>query len=361
VAGVPEFILRKLYVPGSLRALPGGFEFALNNTFAPATVTGMRLEVDGRPVPPENLTLRAGEGASLRAAAITPQAPAPLSVGVCYTLQVEGMPLGQGRLTIFLDTREAGPLKFTLQPKAGRKSQAMWAGWRWPRWFSQPLKAEVRVDGEAIIGPINAYVYGHFVEHLERCVYGGLWTEDGAHWRDDVLALVKDLRPPLIRYPGGNFASGYHWEDGIGPRPARPRRFDSAWQTWETNQVGTDEFLAYCAEVGAAPFLVVNDGSGTPAEAARWVAYCNEPETGEQGRRRAANGHPAPYAVRLWGVGNEVWGRWQIGHTGPAEYAMRLRAFAAAMRAADPTIQIVGVGAKVLTDAGLPVLSPLSA
>ena len=126
--------------------------------------------------------------------------------------------------------------------------------------------------------------------------------------RPDTLALIRDMRPPVIRYPGGNFASGYHWEDGIGPREQRPPRFDQAWNAWESNQVGTDEFLDFCAQVGAAPNLVVNDGSGTPVEAARWVAYCNEPADGEQGRRRTANGHAAPYDVRLWGVGNEVVG-----------------------------------------------------
>ena len=130
---------------------------------------------------------------------------------------------------------------------------------------------------------------------------GGLWAEDGTALRPDTLKLVKELYPPLVRYPGGNFASGYHWEDGIGPRPERPRRYDAAWQSWESNQVGTDEFLSFCQQVGAEPFLVVNDGSGTPEEAARWVAYCNQPAEGEQGLRRAANGHPEP------------WGREDVG------------------------------------------------
>ena len=115
--------------------------------------------------------------------------------------------------------------------------------------------------------------------------------------------------------------------------------------------MGTDEFLAFCAQAGADPFLVVNDGSGTAEEAARWVAYCNEPPHGEQGRRRAANGHPKPYGVRLWGVGNEVWGRWQIGHTDAAGYVARLREFVAAMRQADPRLQIVAVGDGILDDA----------
>jgi alpha-N-arabinofuranosidase len=194
------------------------------------------------------------------------------------------------------------------------------------------------------VGQINPRIYGHFIEHLESCLYGGIWTADGRQMREDTLALIRPLRPPVVRYPGGNFASGYHWEDGIGPRESRPTRFDEAWKVNEPNWVGTDEFLAFCAAVGAAPYLCANDASGTPEEAARWVAYCNDPPTTEQGCRRAANGHPQPYGVRLWGIGNEVWGPWQIGHTDADGYACRYRQFAQAMRAADPGIELVAVG-----------------
>jgi alpha-N-arabinofuranosidase len=348
---MPEFLLRKLYMPGSLKIRPDGFDFALNNTFAPATMTGFQLEVDGQPVPPDRLSFCSSSTAPQIAANITPANPVPMSVGIVYTVHVEGVSIGQGRLTLTVDTREAGLLRFTLRPKEGAAQAIARPAWRRPHLFSRPLKADVTVETALVRGVISPYLYGHFVEHLERVIYGGLWADDGSCWREDTLALVKRLRPPIIRYPGGNFASGYHWEDGIGPRSARPRRLDEAWHTWESNAVGTDEFLAYCALVGADPYLVVNDGSGTPEEAARWVAYCNEPESGPQGRRRALNGHPAPYGVRLWGVGNEVWANWQIGHTGPTEYAARLRDFARAMRAADPNIQIVGVGDKVASDA----------
>ena len=207
------------------------------------------------------------------------------------------------------------------------------------------------MDASAVIGPIDPYIYGHFVEHLERCVYGGIWSEDGARLGEDTLALIQALQPPVIRYPGGNFAGGYHWEDGIGPKEARPRRFDHAWQSWESNQVGTDEFMAFCAQVATDPFMVVNDGSGTPEEAALWVAYCNASAGEEQGRRRTANGHPEPYGVRLWGVGNEVWGPWQIGQTSAAGYAARLKEFVTAMRLVDPSIRSVAVGDKLLSDA----------
>ncbi len=348
---IPEFILRKLFVHESLQVGEDGFSFALHNTFAPGTITGLALKVGGQPVAPEGIVLQVEGEPPRDARAITPEAPFPLPVGVDLTIQVRGAGLGQGRLTLQADTREAGLLVFTVQARKRDNSRQAQRRAHLPRFLRRSLRAEVEVDAEAVIGEVHPYVYGHFVEHLERCVYGGVWTGDGSRLREDTLALVRALRPPVIRYPGGNFASGYHWEDGIGPREQRPRRYDEAWQVGESNQVGTDEFLAFCAEVGADPFLVVNDGSGTPEEATRWVAYCNNPPETEQGRRRAANGHPEPSTIRLWGVGNEVWGRWQIGHTDAAGYAARLHPFVVAMREADPGIRIVAVGDGPLTDA----------
>ena len=347
---IPEFVLRKLFVQGSLQAQADGFSFALRNTFAPGTITGLGLEVDGKPVPAEGLILQTENEAPRPATTMGPDTPFPLPVGVTVTVRVRGTPLGQGRLKVRAETREAGPLIFTVQVK----EQAARSHKRWklslPRFLQRPLKAEVQVDSGAVIGEIHPHVYGHFVEHLERCVYGGIWTGDGARLRQDTLALIQALRPPVIRYPGGNFASGYHWEDGIGPRDTRPRRYDKAWNSWESNAVGTDEFMALCASVGAEPFLVVNDGSGTPEEAARWVAYCNDPLATKVGRLRASCGHADPYGVRLWGIGNEVWGQWQIGHTDASTYARRLRLFATAMRQADPTIRLVAVGDAPHTD-----------
>jgi len=347
---IPEFILRKLFVRESLQMHEDGFSFALHNTFAPGTLTGLALEVDGQPVPPEGIVLQVGDEPPRDARSITPAAPFPLPVGVDLTIQVRGTDLGQGNLTLQADTREAGPLVFTVQAGKSDSGRRRRRGLHRPRFLRRSLRAEVEVNADAVIGEVHPYVYGHFVEHLERCVYGGIWTEDGAHLREDTLTLVRALRPPVIRYPGGNFASGYHWEDGIGPREQRPRRHDEAWHAWESNQVGTDEFLAFCTEVGSDPFLVVNDGSGTPEEAARWVAYCNDPPGTEQGRRRSANGRPEPYGVQLWGVGNEVWGRWQIGHTDAAGYVARLRPFVAAMREADPNVRFVAVGDRPLAD-----------
>ena len=246
-------------------------------------------------------------------------------------------------MTVHLDTKEAGPLEFTIKvgeskTQAKDSTSVKHQGLIQRLIPARTLKAEVEINTQSIIGEINPYVYGHFVEHLERCVYGGIWTDDGARLRKDTLALINDLHPPVIRYPGGNFASGYHWEDGIGSRVDRPQRFDQAWNAQDSNQLGTDEFLEFCAQVSTAPFLVVNDGSGTPEEAARWVAYCNQKTDTKQGSRRIANGHPQPYNVRLWGVGNEVWGQWQIGHTDACTYASRMETFIKTMRAVDPNI-----------------------
>ena len=164
-------------------------------------------------------------------------------------------------------------------------------------------------------------------------------------WRPDVLHAVRALRPPLMRWPGGNFVSAYHWQDGIGPRDRRPTRLDPVWGALEPNDVGTDEFLQLCHDLGTEPYLCANVGSGTPEEAAAWVEYCNGSVDTPMGRLRAENGHPEPYGVRYWGIGNEVYGNWQYGHIDAETYAHRAIAFAEAMRAVDPELKLVGVGA----------------
>lgn len=355
---VPEFILRKLYVKNSLLEQENGFSFSLNNTFAPATVTAFQLKVDGHPLEPPNLTLQVGGGPARQAAEVTTQSPLPLPVNQPVRITVTGTPIGYGQLTFLVDTVEAGELQFSLSAlrPAGQAAGQSPSPKLAPRFdllgrLLGRQRAVLRIDAEKQIGEINPYIYGHFIEHLETCIYGGIWSQDGSRLREDTVRLIQALQPPLLRYPGGNFASGYHWEDGIGPPSQRPARYDQAWNAQESNQVGTNEFIQLCRKVGAAPFLVVNDGSGTPEEAARWVAYCNQDADGDQGRRRAGHGYPEPHDVRLWGIGNEVWGRWQIGHTGPGEYAARLRQFSEAMRAVDPKIRIVAVGDKVSSDA----------
>jgi len=347
---VPEFLVRKLYVPGSLAVTGDGFAFVLRNTFAPAAVQSLTVEVDGKPVPPSSVSLTLGEGRARSADSLSEAAPLLFAVGIDLRVDVHGVAIRPRTLRLSAVTREVGEIAASL-PLREKESRPEAAGSR-PRrrWINLPIAASAEIRCEEVTGEIDPRVYGHFIEHLERCVYGGVWTENGQRLRPDTLNLIRELHPTLIRYPGGNFASGYHWEDGIGPWELRPVRFDQAWQASESNRVGTDEFIQFCRDVGAEPFLVVNDGSGTPEEAARWVGYCNDPLTTPQGARRAANGHLAPYRVRLWGVGNEVWGPWQIGHAPAESYVRRLTAFAAAMRAADPGLQIVAVGNGPLSD-----------
>lgn len=162
--------------------------------------------------------------------------------------------------------------------------------------------------------------------------------------RRDVIEAIKRIKPPLIRWPGGNMVSGYHWEDGIGPRDKRMPRWERAWNAWEWNDFGTDEFIRFCRLVGTEPYICVNAGEGQADEAARWVEYCNGAPDTPYGKLRAANGHPEPYRVKYWGIGNEMYGEWQLGHLDATKYALKSIEFARAMKAVDPSIVLVGVG-----------------
>ena len=138
----------------------------------------------------------------------------------------------------------------------------------------------IKVDVERIIGRINPNIYGHFIEHMGRCTYGGIYEEssplsDKNGFRKDTLAAMQNIECPVLRWPGGNFASNYHWEDGIGPKDKRPVRFDLAWKAEETNRFGTDEFIAYCRAVRTEPYVCVNIGTGNLDEAIHWLEYCN--------------------------------------------------------------------------------------
>jgi len=209
---------------------------------------------------------------------------------------------------------------------------------------------KIKIDREKQIGEINLNVYGHFIEHLRRCIYGGIYEEnsplsDKRGFRKDVLQAVQNIKCPLLRWPGGNFASNYHWKDGIGPKDERPVRFDLAWGKEETNRFGTDEFIEYCQEVGAKPYICVNIGTGNLDEAIHWLEYCNSAGNTYYAKLRAKNGHPEPYWVKYWGVGNENYGEWQVGYRSAKEYAKVLREYAKFMKVVDPTIKIVAVGA----------------
>jgi alpha-N-arabinofuranosidase len=352
---IPEFVLRKLVVPKSLKRTPSGFTFIIRNTFGPATITQFQLFNDGSEIPSSQIAIAQEGKANLTGETCSPENPLLTPVNVDIAINANSMkPLGV--VTVKATTKEIGELEFTIaEEKKAKKIRQIPPSWT--AVFRPILKSTVRVNLSSTGEAISPYLLGQFVEHLERCVYDGIWNSDGSKTRTDTVDLIQQLNPPMIRYPGGNFASGYHWEDGIGPKERRPHRHDAAWQAEESNQVGTDEFLSFCEEIGTEPCVVVNDGSGTPEEAARWVAYCNAPEDSEMGKQRAANGHPEPYRVHYWGVGNEVWGAWQIGTTNAGEYVKRMKRFITAMKKVDPTIEIVAVGNHPLTeDANDPAL-----
>jgi alpha-L-arabinofuranosidase len=209
--------------------------------------------------------------------------------------------------------------------------------------------ATVVLDPDHHRGEVDRRLFGSFVEHMGRCVYTGIYEPDHPRadaegFRTDVAALVRELGVTLVRYPGGNFVSGYDWTDGIGPRKDRPRRFDLAWRAIETNQVGTDEFLGWAGRLGLEPMLAVNLGTAGVREAAALVEYCNLPGGTTWSDLRRANGADAPYGVRLWCLGNEMDGPWQIGHKPAEQYAALAAEAAKAMRLVDPAIELVLCG-----------------
>ncbi|MFW6046918.1 MAG: alpha-L-arabinofuranosidase C-terminal domain-containing protein [Candidatus Woesearchaeota archaeon] len=169
-------------------------------------------------------------------------------------------------------------------------------------------------------------------------------TDEISGWDPEVIKYLKDMELSVLRFPGGNFVSGYHWQDGIGPVEKRPEKPNPAWPEWESNQVGTDEWLNLCELIGAEPLICVNAGNGTSQEAANWVHYCNDSCNTSWGKLRAENGHPAPYNVHLWEIGNELWGKWQINYASPQEYGDRCEKFALTMKDADPSINLISIG-----------------
>ncbi len=209
--------------------------------------------------------------------------------------------------------------------------------------------ARLVIDPAFLVADVDERVFGSFVEHMGRCVYGGIHepghpAADPDGVRSDVLELVRELGVTIVRYPGGNFVSGYDWEDGIGPRDARPRRLELAWRSIETNQFGTDEFLAWTRKAGAEPMLAVNMGTRGLDAARRLVEYCNAPGGTEWADRRRANGHDEPYGVRVWCIGNEMDGPWQIGHKDAVTYGKLANETGKAMRLVDPSVELVVCG-----------------
>jgi alpha-N-arabinofuranosidase len=209
--------------------------------------------------------------------------------------------------------------------------------------------ARIKIDLDRRIGPVDPRIYGGFIEHLGRCIYGGIFDEgsplsDEHGFRRDVLNALRALHMPVLRWPGGNFVSGYHWLDGVGPVEKRPRRMELAWHAEETNRFGTNEFMQYCQVLGVEPYICVNMGSGTMDEARAWVEYCNGTGNTYWANLRRQHGHPEPYNVRYWGLGNEMYGVWQIGALNANDYVKNAREFAKVMKWTDPSIQLVSCG-----------------
>jgi len=214
--------------------------------------------------------------------------------------------------------------------------------------------ALIKIDLDRTIGAIDPNVYGSFLEPVREpgrdVVYGPLYDPDSPRsekngFRTDYVQQIKDLKVSAIRWPGGNFVSGYNWEDGIGPKDQRPVRLDLSRTRKESNQMGTDEYAAFCHLVGAENFICINAGTGTIEDAARWVEYCNAPTGTHYADLRAKHGHPEPYKVKFWALGNEPDGPWQLGYKSKEDYAKFAIEAAKMMRGVDKEILLVAAGA----------------
>jgi alpha-L-arabinofuranosidase len=211
------------------------------------------------------------------------------------------------------------------------------------------FNAEITVHTDSVLHRIDPKIYGSYTEHNGRTIYGGVYEEGSPlsnreGLRADVLKAAQAWGVTILRWPGGNFASGYHWMDGIGPRASRPRRYNASWFEEEGNHFGTDEYISFCREVGAEPYICVNLGTGTAEEAANWVEYCNGTGNTYYANLRRENGHQEPFKVKYWGLGNEVFGKYEIGHKDASDYVKSALEAAKLMKWLDPDIRLVAVG-----------------
>lgn len=235
-------------------------------------------------------------------------------------------------LTILL---VACPVFFGLPTATGQSAQAP--------------QARIKIDIDRTIGEIHPHLFGNFAEHLGRMIYGGVYEEgsplsDKDGYRKDVMDVVKQLNVSILRWPGGNFASGYNWKDGIGPKDQRPVRMDLAWNDLESNRFGTDEFLKYCETIGTEPYICINLGLGTIDDARHWVEYCNVEKNTYWADQRRKNGRDKPYKVKYWALGNEIDGPWQLGHKNAEEYSKFALEAGKAMRSTDSSIKLIASG-----------------
>ena len=216
------------------------------------------------------------------------------------------------------------------------------------------ITCDVTVDPTFVVGPVPRRLFGSFVEHMGRCVYGGVFEPghveadvDGT--RLDVLKLTRELGVSLVRYPGGNFVSGYRWEDGVGPVGQRPERLNLAWHSTEPNTFGLNEFMTWAEQAGVEPMMAVNLGTRGIEDACSLLEYTNHGSGTAMSDLRVSHGVPDPYAIRLWCLGNEMDGPWQLGHKSAEEYGRLAAETAKAMRAVDPSIELVACGSSMPT------------
>lgn len=214
--------------------------------------------------------------------------------------------------------------------------------------------ASLSITTRHTIGPVDRRIYSGFVEHMGRCVYGGLVpatypevsTKDVCvqGFRKDVVDAIKEVRPPLIRYPGGNYCANFNWMDGVGPMSERKPRLELAWQNTEPNTFGTNEFIEWCRVADVEPFFCLNMGTGDLREALAWVEYCNSDADSLYANLRRSHGYDKPHGVRYWCLGNEIHGDWQVAQTSKEVYAAMAIQWAKAIRMLDPTVKLVLCG-----------------
>lgn len=215
------------------------------------------------------------------------------------------------------------------------------------------MKAKISINKKDVISKVDPRIFGSFIEHLGRAVYGGIYepnhpTADDMGFRKDVLELIKDINVPIVRYPGGNFVSGYNWEDGTGPKENRPRKMELAWQSIETNEVGIDEFQEWCKRANTECMMAVNLGTRGPDEARQLLEYCNGTLDTEYAERRRKNGFQEPFNIKTWCLGNEMDGPWQICHKTAYEYGRVANETAKVLKWTDPSVEVVACGSSSL-------------
>lgn len=212
----------------------------------------------------------------------------------------------------------------------------------------------IHIDPSAVKADIDPKIYSGFIEHMGRCIYGGIYEpgplSDENGFRKDTIAALQELNVPLIRYPGGNFVSSYQWTDGIGPKDKRPRRPELAWLSEESNQFGTDEFLHWCKVANVEPYICLNMGTGTLEQALAWVEYLNSSGNTYWANERRKNGHEEPYGVKYFSLGNECWGEWQVEQMTAKDYAKKAVQWAKALKLLDPNIKLVLCGETGFSD-----------